>query len=50
MRNSNPKAVTIIFSAYPEMKRAAAAILAQTDDILVKPAAIHNRYLTGAGK
>jgi len=42
MRNSNPKAVTIIFSAYPEMKRAAAAILAQTDDILVKPAAIHN--------
>jgi DNA-binding response OmpR family regulator len=40
MRNSNPKAVTIIFSAYPEMKRAAAAILGQTDDILVKPSGI----------
>jgi len=42
MRHSNPKAVTIIFSAYPEMKEAAAAILAQTDDIIVKPAAIGN--------
>jgi DNA-binding response OmpR family regulator len=42
MRHTNPKAVTIIFSAYPEMKRAAAAILAQTDDILVKPEAIVN--------
>jgi YesN/AraC family two-component response regulator len=42
MRHTNPKAVTIIFSAYPEMKRAAAAILAQTDDILVKPAGIRN--------
>ncbi|MBB5057451.1 DNA-binding response OmpR family regulator [Granulicella aggregans] len=40
MRHSNPKAVTIIFSAYPEMKEAAAAILAQTDDIIVKPEAI----------
>ena len=27
MRHSNPKAVTIIFSGYPEMKEAAAAIL-----------------------
>jgi DNA-binding response OmpR family regulator len=42
MRHSNPKAVTIIFSAYPEMKEAAAAILAQTDDIIVKPGAIEN--------
>jgi len=42
MRHTNPKAVTMIFSAYPEMKRAAAAILAQTDDILVKPSAIGN--------
>jgi len=42
MRHTNPKAVTIIFSAYPEMKKAAAAILAQTDDILVKPSAIVN--------
>ncbi|MBB5060175.1 CheY-like chemotaxis protein [Granulicella aggregans] len=40
MRHSNPKAVTIIFSAYPEMKEAVAAILAQTDDIIVKPGAI----------
>jgi DNA-binding response OmpR family regulator len=42
MRHSNPEAVTFIFSAYPEMKRAAAAILAQTDDILVKPTGIIN--------
>ncbi len=40
MRNSNPKAVTIIFSAYPEMKRATAAILGQTDDILLKPTGV----------
>lgn len=42
MRHANPKAVTIIFSAHPEMKSAAAAILAQTDDILVKPQAVGN--------
>jgi DNA-binding response OmpR family regulator len=42
MRHANPKAVTIIFSAHPEMKAAAAAILAQTDDVLVKPAAVGN--------
>lgn len=42
MRHSNPKAVTIIFSAYPEMKAAASAILAQADDIIVKPGAIGN--------
>jgi DNA-binding response OmpR family regulator len=42
MRHANPKAITIIFSAHPEMKAAAAAILAQTDDILVKPAAVGN--------
>jgi len=42
MRHTSPKAVTIIFSAYPEMKRAAEDLLAQTDDILVKPAAIVN--------
>lgn len=41
-RHSNPKAVTIIFSAYPEMKAAAAAILAQTDEVFVKPQAIVN--------
>jgi len=37
MRHSNPKAVTLIFSGYPEMKEAAAAILLQADEILVKP-------------
>jgi DNA-binding response OmpR family regulator len=42
MRHSNPKAVTLIFSAHPEMKAAAAAILAQTDDIFVKPQAVGN--------
>jgi len=40
MRHANPKAITIIFSAHPEMKAAAAALLAQTDDIVVKPQAI----------
>jgi DNA-binding response OmpR family regulator len=39
MRHSNPKAITIIFSGYPEMKQAAAAILLQADEILVKPMA-----------
>ncbi|RXH58230.1 response regulator receiver protein [Granulicella sibirica] len=42
MRHSNPKAVTIIFSAHPEMKAAAAAILAQTDEVFVKPQAVVN--------
>jgi DNA-binding response OmpR family regulator len=42
MRHSHPKAVTIIFSAHPEMKAAAAAILAQTDEVFVKPQAIVN--------
>jgi DNA-binding NtrC family response regulator len=37
MRHSNPAAVTIIFSGYPRMKEAAAAIVQQADEILVKP-------------
>jgi len=37
MRHSSPLAVTILFSGYPEMKAAAAAILLQADEILVKP-------------
>ncbi len=37
MRNSQPKAVTLIFSAYPEMSQATAAILKQADEILLKP-------------
>src|ERR1700683_3711271 len=39
MRHSNPAAVTIIFSGFPEMKEAAAAILLKADEILVKPMA-----------
>src|SRR6201996_3327812 len=37
MRHVNPKAVTLLLSAYPEMTAAVAAILQQTDEILVKP-------------
>ena len=37
MRNTNPKAVTLIFSAYPEMQQATAALLKQADEILLKP-------------
>jgi CheY-like chemotaxis protein len=37
MRHSNPKAVTFIFSGYPEMTRATRAILDQADQILTKP-------------
>jgi CheY-like chemotaxis protein len=37
MRHANPSAVTIIFSGNPQMKRAAAAIILQADEVLVKP-------------
>jgi CheY-like chemotaxis protein len=37
MRHANPRAVTILLSAFPEMDAAAQAILLQTDQILVKP-------------
>jgi CheY-like chemotaxis protein len=37
MRHANPNAVTMLFSAFPEMDAAAQAILLQTDQILVKP-------------
>jgi CheY-like chemotaxis protein len=37
MRQANPRAVTIILSAYPDMRKAATAILAQADEVLVKP-------------
>jgi len=40
MRNVNPRAVTLIFSGYPAMKEAAAAILGQADGILVKPLSV----------
>jgi YesN/AraC family two-component response regulator len=55
MRHSNPKAVTMVLSAFPEMEAAARAILQQTDQILVKPIevmalveAIKQRVKTGA--
>ena len=37
MRHANPKAVTLLLSAFPEMTAAAQAILRQADEILVKP-------------
>src|ERR1700677_2512763 len=37
MRHANPKAVTMLLSAFPEMDAAAHAIMLQADQILVKP-------------
>jgi CheY-like chemotaxis protein len=37
MRHANPKAVTMVLSAFPEMGVAAQAIMLQADQILVKP-------------
>jgi CheY-like chemotaxis protein len=37
MRHANPKALTLLLSAFPEMTAAVAAILQQADEILVKP-------------
>jgi DNA-binding NarL/FixJ family response regulator len=37
MRHANPNAVTIVLSAYPDMAKAAAAILKQADEIILKP-------------
>ena len=37
MRHSHPNAATFIFSGYPEMSAATAAILLQTDQVLLKP-------------
>jgi CheY-like chemotaxis protein len=55
MRHSNPKAVTFIFSGYPEMNEAVHAILLQTDEVLTKPLspallvkAINERLTLGA--
>jgi DNA-binding response OmpR family regulator len=42
MRHASPKAVTVIFSAYPEMKHAAEAILQQTDVVAIKPLGVEN--------
>ena len=40
MRHANPKAVTIVLSANPDMRKATAAILRQADKIMVKPAKV----------
>jgi CheY-like chemotaxis protein len=37
MRHANPRAVTLILSANPDMGKATAAILRQADEILLKP-------------
>jgi ActR/RegA family two-component response regulator len=37
MRHANPSAVTVLLSAYPDMRKAVSAILGQADEILVKP-------------
>jgi ActR/RegA family two-component response regulator len=37
MRHANPRAVTMLLSAFPEMGAAAQAIMLQADEILVKP-------------
>jgi YesN/AraC family two-component response regulator len=37
MRHINPDAVTLVFSAFPALKEAMAAILLQADDVLLKP-------------
>jgi CheY-like chemotaxis protein len=54
MRHANPKAVTMLLSAFPEMGAAAHAIMLQADEILVKPMdvktlvdTIKNRLATG---
>src|SRR5579859_3770874 len=39
MRHIHPNAATFIFSGYPEMSAATAAILLQTDQVLLKPMA-----------
>jgi DNA-binding response OmpR family regulator len=37
MRHKNPNAITLLFTGYPALKEAMAAILLQADEILVKP-------------
>ena len=40
MRHANPKAVTMLLSAFPEMDAASRAIIQQLDQILIKPSNI----------
>jgi len=37
MKHANPKAVTLLLTSFPEMELAARTILAQADEILIKP-------------
>lgn len=37
MKHSNPKAITMLLSAFPALDRAAEAIMAQPDEVLLKP-------------
>ncbi len=37
MRHAHPRAVTLVYSGYPEMQEATAAILLQADQVLIKP-------------
>lgn len=37
MRHANPRAVTMLLSANPDMSKATAAMLAQADEVLIKP-------------
>jgi len=55
MRHANPKAATMLLSAFPQMNAATQALLFQTDEILVKPMdiptlidAIKQRVASGA--
>jgi DNA-binding response OmpR family regulator len=55
MRHANPRAVTMLLSAFPEMNAASHAIMLQADQILVKPMnvtalvkAINERLAAGA--
>jgi DNA-binding response OmpR family regulator len=53
MRHSQPEALTLLVSGYPDVQRAMAAILLEVDEVLVKPfeiakltELIHNRVLS----
>jgi DNA-binding response OmpR family regulator len=37
MRHTNPDAVTLVYTGYPELEQAMGAILLQADEVLVKP-------------
>lgn len=39
MRHTNPDAVTLLYTGYPELEQAMGAILLQADEVLVKPMA-----------